>query len=496
MRSLALALLFIAVVPLASGSLKPEQESEYWKDTGLDRAFLSKLISNELCYQGEQYYDSCRRAIYAGALLTGHQAQFSGVRDAKFPKRLEFDFLASRVLEGAGDKLPMDMLVGKMINAQLQVFDKYAQIIPTAFLSLLLNGDSKTYYDLGIETEISAAGLYVFHVHPNTPASASGLRVNDRIVSVNGILARTMEEARFVAGMWVGKRDQHLVIEVERAGRTFVIETQTAPVSIDDFEVGEYESGGKTYGYLRLLRFGKGSCSQIEARLEHFKGYGEKLGGVVLDLRHNGGGMVEEGQCIAQLFMGGVPVIDRVPVDLKFPAALKFPMGSLTDLSQTLGVRSVYKDMPLAVLIDSGSKSMSEVVSGALQGYGRAWVVGERSYGKSTVQLSKQLPGNEKLRLLRTAGKFQLPHAILRSEPGTAPDFNIPFARHSSKERRIFAREFDGVSPAPARQDKVKISACVASDRSRGFGRFGVEAGAGFRDEQLAFALSVLACVK
>lgn len=496
MRSLALTLLFIAVVPLASGSLKPEQENEYWKDTGLDRAFAAKLISNSICQQDEQYYESCRRAIYAGALLTGHQSQFAGVRDAKFPKRLEFDYLVSRVLQGANEKIPVEMIIGKMVSAQLQVFDKYAQIIPTSFLSLLLNGDSKTYYDLGIETEISMAGLYVYHVHPNTPASAAGLRVNDHIVSVNGILARTMDEARFVGGMWVGKRDMHLVLEIERAGRTFVIETQTAPIAIDDFVAGEFESGGKMYGYLRLLRFGRGSCAQIESRLEHFQGYGDKLGGIVLDLRHNGGGIVEEGQCIAQLFMGDVPVINRIPVDLKFPAALKFPMGELADLSQAIQPGSLYKNMPLTVLIDSGSKSMSEVVAGSLQGYGRAWIVGERSYGKSTVQLSKQLPGNGKLRLLRTAGKFQLPDAILRPEPGVAPDFEVSFDRSASRERRLFLREVNGKVPAPARQEKAGILACLAGLHSQTELRIDTQAFMGYADEQLNSAISVLACAK
>ncbi len=494
MRTLVLSLLFLAVIPLASGSLKPELESEYWKDTGLDRAFAQTLISSALCHQSERYFDSCKAAILAGARLTGHASQFSGLRETQFPKRLEFEFLLSRVLEGASEALPEPMLLGKMITAQLQVFDRYAQIIPSSFLNLLLNGEAKTYYDLGIETEISAAGLFIFHVHPNTPASAVGLRANDRIVSINGMVARGLEDSARLTSLWTGRRDFALKLKIERNGHLIEVETRTGPVSLGDLIVNQVRAGGKTFAHLRLLRFGKNSCDRIESQLQAFQRLGGNLGGVVLDVRHNGGGIVAEGQCIAQLFMGKRPAIAREKIALEFPAALDFPMGDLPDIADLFGERSAFEGMPLVVLVDAFSKSMSEVVAGALQGYGRAWVVGERSYGKSLVQIGRQLPGNDKLRLMRSMARFSLPPDIARAEPGVGPDFNIPFARFASHDRRSFHRETDGNVPAPARQNRDQLRSCASRPGSAASYRQAVSSALDYSDEQLAFALALLSC--
>jgi C-terminal processing protease CtpA/Prc len=206
MRTLVLTLLFIAGLPLASGSLRPERESEFWKDSGLDLKLVTRLISTAECMASEQYYDSCRRALYAGALLTGHASQFQGLRSSKFPRKLEFDFLLTRVLQGATAAVPREMIMGRMISAQLQVFDRYAQMIPADYLSELLNGRSKTYMGFGFETEVSGAGLHLFNVFPGTPAAAADLRAGDRIVSVDGIMASGLHEAKVVSDFLSGAK--------------------------------------------------------------------------------------------------------------------------------------------------------------------------------------------------------------------------------------------------------------------------------------------------
>lgn len=496
LRTFVLTLLFIAVVPLASGGLRPEQESEFWKDSGLDLAFAAKLINDQACLSSEQYYDSCRRAIYAGSLLVGHAPQYQGLRSAKFPKKIEFGFLLTRVLQGATATLPAPMILGRMITAQLQVFDKYAQLLPTDYYRLMLNGDSKTYYGLGIETEISGAGLHIFRVHPNTPAAAAGVLPGDRIVSVNGIMATNLEEAKAISeGLGGGKRDATVILEVARGTREIVIELKTAPIALDDIDETRIEADEKVFGFIRLLRFGQDSCKQIQNRLDLLAGLSGKLGGVVLDLRHNAGGMVSEGSCIAQLFLGNVPVVTREPLKLNFPAALDFPTPALSDYTNLFAWRSTYRNFPLVVLIDAESKSMSEVVAGSLQGYRRAFVVGERSYGKSTTQIGHILSENPKLRVIRTVSRFQLPSGIARPEAGIAPDFEIPFQNSSQMARREFLRETHGHFTAPVRPEHKdpKLGKCIQGLRSEG--RELVLSKAGFADEQMSFSLAFLRCL-
>jgi carboxyl-terminal processing protease len=150
---------------------------------------------------------------------------------------------------------------------------------------------------------------------------------------------------------------------------------------------------------------------------------------------------LEEGKCIAQLFVGDRSIVTREPLQLEFPQALKIENAHSLDTNGFFEQRTVFKKLPLVVLIDERSASASEIVAGALQDYKNAWIVGERSYGKGTTQLIHRLQDFPKLRVLKTVSRYLRPSGLSTQSVGVTPDFIVPFKKNANSRERRFVRE-------------------------------------------------------
>jgi carboxyl-terminal processing protease len=442
MRTLALILLFMAV-PLAGGELKPVQEADFWQGTGLDRALALKIINNQNCTSSELHFQACRRALIDGSYLTGLQREkrFQALYRLKFQRKVDFESDLTAILT-AETTLPQEMVIGKTISAYMRALDPYAKMMPATFVELLLNGQSKTYYGLGIETMESAAGLIVFQVYPHSPASKAGLKIHDRIVSINGISARDEFEAHTLGQMLSGKTGDQFILEVESGGKRSQLKLAVAALDIPESNGEVFSEGGKNIAYYRMRSFAVNSCLNLQRGIEAWqRQLNGQLNGLILDLRHNSGGLLKEGKCIAQLFAGDRSIVTREPLQLEFPEALKIEKANSLDTNGFFGRRTAFKNLPLVVLIDERSASASEIVAGALQDYKAAWIVGERSYGKGTTQLIHRLQDFPKLRVLKTVSRYLRPSGLSTQSVGVTPDFIVPFRKNASSRERRFVRE-------------------------------------------------------
>ncbi|NJM09912.1 MAG: PDZ domain-containing protein [Bdellovibrionaceae bacterium] len=335
MRTLILILLFIAV-PLAGGSLKPESESSYWRDSGIDLSLVKAVINDRDCSSGERYFESCRKALIeaAKAMKQSTRKELVVLQKATFRDKFQFERLLANLLKQKS-QMPAEMVYAKMINAQLGVFDPYARLIPAAFSDLLLNGENKTYYGIGIESEATGAGLFIFKVFPNTPAAHAGLKVHDRIVSVNGRSAQKLSEAHALANRLGGKEGEFITLEIERAGaRIEPVTLQVSAVAVIENPQAEVLVDGNRYLQIRLRSFGRGTCSGLSRKIQNALSNDEApLRGLVLDLRHNSGGLVDEGECVARLFLGQKPVVSRESLRFEFSARPGFLSWGLPDNS-------------------------------------------------------------------------------------------------------------------------------------------------------------------
>ncbi len=502
MRTLLLILLFIAV-PLAGGSLKPEQESEFWKGSGANLRFARTVINDQDCDTSEIYFNSCRRALLVGARLqkVEKESEFIQLEAARFPSKFPFErTLAQLVTSQSG--LSTEWLVGRMINAQLKFFDPYAQLSPRSYTEHLLNGDNKTYYGTGIEAEVNGAGLFIFQVFPASPAESAGLHGGDQIVAINGEKIDSLKKAHVNAPRLNGRPGEKIVLDILREGRRFQKTLPVTPVVIPDDLSTELNVEGKRFLQIRIRSFRRGTCEALSTRIDAALAMdGKPLAGIALDLRHNRGGMVSRSECIVRLFTKAKNVVTRQPLRFDFPTALDFESEIPANDENIV---TIYPTVKLVILINSRSASASEIAAGAFQDFGRAWVVGERSYGKGTTQLVHKLENFRGLNVTKTVSRYVRPSGLSVHGLGVVPNFEAAFrADAGSKERRAL-REEDVISEvkiaagerwAENRVEEVsEIRKCIEKNSIKHIVEQAVFDHFGYRDHQLATALAVLSC--
>jgi carboxyl-terminal processing protease len=226
--------------------------------------------------------------------------------------------------------------------------------------------------------------LRVVEVLPDTPALASGLRARDVVIAVDGqrLEGRTISTA---VDLIRGPRDSRVVLSVQRDGRLLELPIVRGRILTQDVRFALLGDGG--VGYLRIDGFSGRVADSFEAALREL--LAADVRGIVLDLRDDPGGFVDAAVDIASQFIADGPVYweedasgEQRPVDVRGG-------GLATDPAT-----------PLVVLVDGGTASASEILAGALQDAGRARLVGERTFGKGSVQEWTRLPGQ--------AGGFRL----------------------------------------------------------------------------------------
>ena len=262
----------------------------------------------------------------------------------------------------------------------------------------------------GIGTGISGdrRGLLILVVYPGSPAKKAGIRPGDIVIQAGGHkLAGLAPDAasNFIKGPVGTKVELRLL----RGKRTLAKTVERAKVTIPVVSSKIANAGGKRAAYVRLTTFGP-HTAHVEVADAISRLVRRKAKGIVLDLRQNGGGLVSEAQLIASMFLkDGTIVTTR---------------GRAVQ-TQTLSAtgRPLEPDMPLVVLVDRGTASASEIVSGALQDRKRATLVGTRTYGKGVFQEVMPLDNGGALDL--TVGQYFLPSGRNLGGAGTKPGTGI-----------------------------------------------------------------------
>ena len=234
--------------------------------------------------------------------------------------------------------------------------------------------------------------VYVSEPYENKPAESSGLRAGDKILSIDG---KSMEKtsSEEVSSALKGPKGTELKIEVERDNGN----NETFTVIRDEIKLPDVPYSGKLdekTGYIKLNSFTRSASSEVKKSLLKLKDEGiERL---VLDLRGNGGGLLIEAVRIVNLF---IPK-DQIVVTTK---------GRVLEENRTYKTQEepVDIDIPIVVLVNEGSASASEIVSGSLQDLDRAVIVGTRSFGKGLVQRTYDLDYGSKVKL--TIAKYYTP---------------------------------------------------------------------------------------
>ena len=292
------------------------------------------------------------------------------------------------------DSLPVDRIMRAGIDAMLEELDPYTIYIPEEENEDLQMMISKTYGGIGaIIHKKKEENVSINEPYAGSPAQKYGLQCGDEIIAIDGVLTKGLESKESSDRM-KGKPGTTVVFKVKKvhSGDTLDIPVVRERIHFPDIEYAGMLDD--TTGYILQSGFTENVSGEMKQKVLELKSKGMKR--LVLDLRGNGGGLMGEAINIVSLF---------VPKGSLIVSAKGNTPESIREYHTT--TEPIDTELPLIVLIDSGSASSSEIVAGALQDLDRAIIMGKRSYGKGLVQSIRPLPYNGQMKV--TTAKYYTP---------------------------------------------------------------------------------------
>jgi carboxyl-terminal processing protease len=347
------------------------------------------------------------------------------------------------------DEVSPTKMVHTGIDQMLNSLDPYTNYISEDQVEDYRTMNTGQYGGIGALTRTIQKRTIVTMVYESYPAYKNGLRIGDEVMKMDGIeLSKlSQDEANHLMRGQVGTS---VKLSVKRFGQDQLLDLEFKREKIKINNVPYFGMVDSDVGYLQLTEFTPDAGKEVKNALINLKEQGAK--NIVLDLRGNPGGLLFEAVNICNLF---VPKGKKI-VDTK---------GKLEEHNvayETLNA-PVDLDIPVAVLINRGSASASEIVAGTLQDYDRAVIIGEKSFGKGLVQLSRPLPYHAQVKI--TTAKYYTPtgrciqvldyaHRREDGSAGAVPD-SLKKEFKTSRGRKVF--DGGGIDP------DVKMAAMEAS---------------------------------
>lgn len=319
-----------------------------------------------------------------------------------------------------------DFLVGAA-RGMVGVLDRFSAFMDVEHTKSFNDSIRGSYMGIGAQIAEDKASGYLNIVRPlfNGPARLAGLKSNDKIIEIGGVDIKNKQMSD-IMGMLKGEKNTEVVLKISRKGwkkpRDFTIKRDEVKVPV----VHARLLPGKI-GYVRLDHFGSTAFEDVKKNLAELSQLGMK--GIILDLRYNPGGLLQAAVDIVDLFI----TEDERPI-----VTQRGPVGEKEEISRDREPQ--YLTEPLVILINKASASASEIVSGALQDFDkRAILVGEKTYGKGSVQ--RVFPVPEDISVPSLGGR-----ASLRL---TVQYYYLPSGRciHSRRDRDGRLIEKGGVTP-------------------------------------------------
>jgi carboxyl-terminal processing protease len=326
-------------------------------------------------------------------LLSGVLA-FQFKNDRLFALAKNIDIFATLVRELDSyyvDEIDPDKLVTVGINAMLEELDPYTEYIPeeeSDDFRMLTTGE---YAGIGALIGNRGEGIMVLMPYTGFPAQSAGIRIADYILKVDSV-AVTGKATSEVSELLKGPPNTPVVVTVKRQQDTLSFSLIRKKISLKN--VPFYGKLDEKTGYIKLSDFTTNASSEVRNALVSLKSQGADR--IILDLRDNPGGLLNEAVEIVNLFIPkGKEVVKT--------------LGKLQNVNYTYKTTKtpVDKEIPLVVLINERSASAAEIVAGALQDYDRAVLVGKKSFGKGLVQTTVPLTYNAQVKI--TTAKYYIP---------------------------------------------------------------------------------------
>lgn len=291
------------------------------------------------------------------------------------------------------DEVNPNELVRTGIDAMLNSLDPYTNYIPEDEVETYRTINTGQYGGIGAVTRQFGKRVVISMVYENYPAAKGGLKIGDEVIKMDGVeLARlTTDESNKLMRGQIGKS---VTLTVIRPGSDKPIDIEFKREKIKIKNVPYSGMVGENVGYVLLTDFTIDAGNEVKNAVVSLKNKGAKS--IVLDLRGNPGGILQEAVAICNIFLPKGKHVVSTRGKIKE-----------SNISYETTFNPVDLEIPVTVLIDRGSASASEIVAGTLQDYDRAVIIGEKSYGKGLVQIGRPLSYNSQVKI--TTAKYYTP---------------------------------------------------------------------------------------
>ncbi len=318
--------------------------------------------------------------------------------------------ISKRYVEPVDEK----KLVKGAISGMLASLDPHSAYLPADSFKEMEISTSGSFGGLGLEISVKEGRLTVIAPIEGTPAQRAGIKAGDHIALIDGVPTGDMTISDAVKRMR-GPKDTRVTLTLLRKGadKPLVLPLVREIIQVKSLRFRTLEPG---YGYLRIMQFQARTGAELSSALESLrKENGGTLQGLILDLRNNPGGLLDQAVSVANHFVGDRPDNSLIVYTRGREEA------SRHDFVASIGDKE--PPYPLVVLINGGSASASEIIAGCLQDHGRAVIMGTQSFGKGSVQSVMGLPNNAGL--LLTTAKYYTPKGRSIQAKGITPDIVV-----------------------------------------------------------------------
>lgn len=342
------------------------------------------------------------------------------------------------------EDVDFETLIEGAIDGMLNKVDRYSYFMSPSEYDEMQQEYEGHYGGIGIVITMRDNKLTIVSPIKNTPGEKSGLKAGDIIMAIDGVKTAEMSQMKAV-DMMRGEEGTDVILTIDRGDQ----EEFDVEITRKDIEVPYVETEMKTeeIGYISLAQFIENVGSKVETAVADLQKKGAE--GIILDLRNNPGGLLNEAVNVSSAF------IDRgVVVSIKQKDKTERILRVNQEIKADTGV-------PVIILINKGSASASEIVAGALQDYNRAKLIGSTSFGKGIVQSVVPLKDGSAVSL--TTARYYTPDGNYIHEKGIEPDIEVELDIEAAKEdgsdnqlkqaiaemeNMIFVREFQSKKSA------------------------------------------------
>lgn len=352
--------------------------------------------------------------VTAVALIPATTAGLARVEGSAGPEFSKLFAVYQRVKASYVEPVGDDVLINGAIDGMLAALDPHSAYLEGSDLQRLETMIDGNYSGLGLSVVGDEGAVKVISPFRGSPAEKAGLKAGDYITHIDGKLIYGLELDEAVAQMR-GPSGTTIRVTIFRPGREEPFEVSVTRGLIE-LEPVTWELEAGNIGHIMINEFSRDVGSDVFAAWKGLQGKAAgRLNGLVLDLRSNPGGSLDEAVALSDLFLTKGQIVSQRG---------RARGESITYDAETMFRGDIASGLPIVVLIDAGSASASEIVAGALQDHRRAVVMGERSFGKGSVQSLLMLGNGAALKL--TTARYYTPSGHSVQEGGIKPDITVP----------------------------------------------------------------------